>query len=57
MGRNSRDNKLTAELNPGNRQISIILDNIRSGRGAMENVVEKVPPEAPIEEEPPEIEE
>ncbi len=47
--------KKISELNPGNKEIKKILDNLRVGKGALEGIIEEVPPIVPIEEElPPE---
>jgi len=43
-----------AELNPNNPGVQKILDNLRVGRKALEDIVEEEPPEVPIEEESPE---
>ena len=47
--------KKLSELNPGNEEIKKILDNLIVGKGALEGIVEEMPPIVPIEEElPPE---
>lgn len=46
-----------AVLNPGNEEIQKILENLRTGKGALEGITEEVPPVVPIEETPPELEE
>ena len=38
-------------LNPDNEELGKILDNLRAGRGALEGIIEEVPPVVPIEEE------
>jgi tetratricopeptide (TPR) repeat protein len=43
-----------AELNPGNLEIRMILDNLKAGKGALEGIIEEVPPLVPIEDIPPE---
>ncbi len=43
-----------AGLNPDNSEIQKILENLRNGREALEGILEKEPPEVPIEEESPE---
>ncbi len=40
-----------AELNPDNLEIQKVLENLRSGREALEGIVEREPPEVPIEDE------
>ncbi|MEA3344410.1 MAG: tetratricopeptide repeat protein, partial [Patescibacteria group bacterium] len=43
-----------AELNPDNSEVQTILENLRNGRGALENILEEEPPKIPIDEELPE---
>ncbi len=43
-----------AELNPENQEVKKILENLNKGKGALEGIVQEVPPETPIEETPPE---
>ncbi len=47
--------KKVSNLNPNNEEVKRILDNLRAGKGALEGIIEEVPPIVPIEEElPPE---
>jgi tetratricopeptide (TPR) repeat protein/O-antigen ligase len=43
-----------AELNPDNSEVQTILENLRNGRRALENIIEEEPPKIPIEEGSPE---
>lgn len=45
------------ELNPDNKEVKTVLDNLKAGRPALEGVVQQVPPTVPIENTPPEVEE
>lgn len=45
-----------ARLNPGQATVKKILDNLRDGKRALAGISEKAPPEAPIQETPPELE-
>jgi Tfp pilus assembly protein PilF len=42
-----------AELNPDNRQVEKILENLKSGKNIFEGLVQKQPPEVPIKENQP----
>jgi len=44
-----------AVLNSDNKEVKSILENLKAGKGALEGIVEKEPPQAPIKEEPEEI--
>ena len=44
-----------SELNPDNEEVKKIISNLRAGKEALEGILQKSPPQAPIEEQPPEI--
>lgn len=45
-----------ADLNPDNAEVKKVLENLKTGKPALEGIIEQVPPTAPVEETPPEIE-
>lgn len=49
--------KKVLSLNPDNQEIKKVLENLKAGLDALAGMVEEVPPQAPIKEEYPEIEE
>jgi len=55
LGQNSKaieKFRKVAELNPDNLEIQKILENLRTGREALEGIIEEEPPKVPIEETP-----
>lgn len=46
--------KKVAELNPDNSEVKKILENLKAGKKALEEIAQEVPPQTPIEETPPE---
>jgi tetratricopeptide (TPR) repeat protein len=49
--------KKVAELNPDVEEVKKIISNLEAGKGALEGILQKVPPKVPIEEKLPEIKE